>query len=704
MQDACHPDLTIERLSVEKSSSIKSIMSLITANNLSKSFGAADIFSDVSLTISARGRVAIVGPNGIGKTTLLRVLAGDEPASSGQVQRARGLRLGYLAQEARFIDASNTLWDECLAAFDDVRDMEAEMLRLEELMSDPNEAEEAMERYGKIQARFDHRDGYTYQNRIEQVLTGLGFEETEFQDPLAHLSGGQRTRALLARLLLSEPDLLILDEPTNHLDIQAVEWLEGYLSQWDGSVLIVSHDRYFLDRVANLIFEMSPGRCETYKGNYSAYLQQRQERWQRRVEVFEKEKERLEKEVEYIRRNIAGQNTLQAKGRLKRLTRYLQAIDQVGLEAAMSKNWAELSEDVVASTSPMGVEEAQRRVRGLSTPNNQPPNLHLRLKVDQRSGDIVMRAADLVVGYPGRVLFEVAEIELRRLECVALIGPNGAGKTTFLKTILEQIPPLAGTVSLGASLSVGYFAQAHEGLRPERSLIQEIESVAPNMLIYEIRDYLAKFLFSGDDVYKRVGVLSGGERGRLALAKLALSSANLLLLDEPSNHLDILSQEILQDVLASYQGTILLVSHDRYLIDALATQIWEIDENGDVLHIFKGSYSEYRLLREAEREAVKVKETQARADQPRPVAAKTQSSGAPAPRRSNNEERRRQKRIQDLEAKIEKKEAELADVEQQLASPPADSASVQKLGSDYVRLQQEIEALMHEWETLHLEE
>ncbi len=675
-------------------------MSLITASNLTKSFGAVDIFRDLSLTVPPRGRVAIVGPNGVGKTSLLRILTGEDLPNSGSVLRAKNMRMGYLPQEATFIDSDNTLWQECLAAFEDVREMEEEMARLETEMSDPARADAAIERYGRLQARFEHRGGYTYTNRIEQVLSGLGFEMIEFQDPLGHLSGGQRTRALLARLLLAEPDLLVLDEPTNHLDIQAVEWLEGYLSQWEGAVLIVSHDRYFLDRVANLIIEMMPGRSEVYHGNYSAYLLQRQERWQRRQDVFEKEKERLEKEVDYIKRNIAGQNTLQAKGRLKRLTRFLQATEQVGLEAAMSKNWAELSEDVFTSTSPFSVEEAQRRVQGLAAPVNRPHELHLRLKTDLRSGEIVLRAANLVVGYPGRALFKVDALELRRLECVALIGPNGAGKTTFLKTILEQIDPLAGQVELGASLKVGYFAQAHEGLQPERTLVQEIDSLAPNMLVAEIREYLAKFLFSGEDVFKKVSVLSGGERGRLALAKLALSNANLLLLDEPTNHLDIPSQEILQDVLAGFQGTILLVSHDRYLIDALATQVWEIEDAGDALRVFKGSYSEYRQARDAEREAARAA-AQARAGQARSAASQAEAAASQARRSSTNQERRRQAHIQSLENTISDLEAQLKTLENQLANPPSDAGRVQKLGSDYVRLQKELESRLSEWEAMH---
>ena len=423
--------------------------------------------------------------------------------------------------------------------------------------------------------------------------------------PWHALSGGERTRALLARLLLSEPDLLILDEPTNHLDIAAVEWLEGYLSQWEGATLIVSHDRYFLDQVVDTIWEMTRSGFEVYHGNYSAYVEQRNERWERRREVFEAEKEKLDRSLDYIKKNISGGNVLQARGRLRRLSRHLQAIEQVGLDAAISKKWSELSLSVDTTTSMLSPEEAERRINALRKPSNKPPQLHLRLRTDQRSGEIVLRTHDLQIGYPGKALFYAGEIELRRLQCTALIGPNGAGKTTFLKTILEKIPPLAGEVELGASLNVGYFAQAHEDLVPERTLVQEIDAVAPKMLVAEIRDYLARFLFTGEDVFKKVEVLSGGERGRLALAKLALSGANLLLLDEPTNHLDIPSQEVLQEVLDTFQGTILLVSHDRYLIDALATQIWEIDEARGILRTFKGSYSQYHLQQEAERLAEK---------------------------------------------------------------------------------------------------
>ncbi|MFZ6030783.1 MAG: ABC-F family ATP-binding cassette domain-containing protein [Chloroflexota bacterium] len=669
-------------------------MSLLTVSNLAKAFGPEDIFSGVTFAIPKGARAAIVGPNGVGKTTLLRILIEEETASAGSIVRAKGLKTGYLPQEAAS-DASfgtgATLWQACLEAFNDLRQMEAELATLEAQMSDPTRAEAALERYGALQATFEHRGGYTYITQVQQVLTGLGFGRDELELPLRHLSGGQRTRALLARLLLLSPDLLVLDEPTNHLDIAAVEWLEDYLNHWDGAALIVSHDRYFLDRVANVVFEMNRAGFESYHGNYSAYVTDRQRRWDHRQEVFESEKERLVKDVEYIKKNISGQNVQQAKGRLKRLTRILQAIEQLGMDKVVGRNWGEVSGDVNTTVSPFSVEEAERRVRSLRPPVNRPPGLSLHLHATYRSGDIVLRTYDLAVGFPDRTLFRTENIELRRLETAALIGPNGAGKTTFLKTILDQHPPLKGEVELGASLKVGYFAQAHEDLRRERTLVEEIDSVAPNMLLADIRDYLAKFLFSGEDVFKKVDMLSGGEGSRLALAKLSLSGANLLLLDEPTNHLDIPSQEILQEVLDRFQGTILLVSHDRYLIDALATQIWEIDEAQGVLHVFKGTYSEYRAIQEAQREQAKAATLEA--------GSKTVQAPKGGSSRTN-EERRRRNRLSAVEKEIAELENEIARLARALENPPTDPGRVQQMGNDYMRRQSELDEKMTEWESL----
>ncbi|MCL5611607.1 MAG: ABC-F family ATP-binding cassette domain-containing protein, partial [Chloroflexi bacterium] len=496
--------------------------------------------------------------------------------------------------------------------------------------------------------------------------------------------------------LLSDPDLLLLDEPTNHLDIAAVEWLEGYLSQWDGAAVIVSHDRYFLDKACNAILELHPGAFEIYHGNYSAYLRQRQERADRRQEVFDSEKEKLIKDLEYIKKNIAGQNVQQAKGKLRRLTRVVQAIEQVGMDAVLNSNWSQL--DVETTTSPFSVEEAQKRVNSLRSPVRTLPHLHLKLGSQKRSGDLVLRTRDLQVGYPGKLLFSAPDLELRRTDCAALIGPNGAGKTTLLKTILGQIGPLAGEVILGASLHVGYFAQAHEGLDPNKTLIEEIDSVVPNWLPGQIREYLGKYLFSGDDAYKKVEVLSGGERGRLALAKLALQDTNLLLLDEPTNHLDIPSQEVLEAVLDDYAGTILLVTHDRYLIDALGTQIWEVEPDESRMIVFKGTYSQMRD--EREKEATRLAATP---DSQIPIPQKLFDK-AQGRRKSQNagtkDERRKLAHLQQLENKIAALEAQLAELGAQLENPPADAAEVTRLGKEYESTQREMDEKLAEWETL----
>jgi len=674
-------------------------MPLITTHNLGKSFGALDIFAGLSVSVPEGARIAIVGPNGIGKTTLLRVVAGMEPPSAGEVHSARGLTIGYLPQES-IVESGNTLWDECLVPFAGLLAQREELARLEAQMAaldntpDAEKMRETLDRYGALQAGFEHAGGYTYELRIRQVLNGLGFSPDEHSMQLTCLSGGQRTRALLASLLLEAPKILILDEPTNHLDTMAVEWLENYIEKWDGAVLIVSHDRYLLDKVCNSIWEMSGAGVETYRGNYSHYLRQREERWELRSKEFDAEKGRLDKEMDYIKRNITAANVAMARGRLKRLSRQIQAIEQIGLDAMRDKSWLEISEEAQISTGVMNVEEAEQRLKALRNPLHRPRHLKFRFRAGKRAGDVVLRTSDITIGYPGNTLFTAPAIELSRAECAALIGPNGSGKTTFLKVILGQLPPLAGSVRFGVNLDVGYFAQAREDLDPGNTLVDEIRATAPHMLLPEIRSYLARYLFTGEDVYKRVDVLSGGERGRLALAKLALGDANLLLLDEPTNHLDIPSQEVLQSVLTDFEGTVILVSHDRYLIDALATQIWEIDKPRGVLKVFEGTYSDYHARREPAAAEDSVP------DDARREKRETFRKARAAKNREIAQERRRLARLDEVQARIAALEAKLTELGGILANPPSDRAEIQRAGEEYMRAELELEPLMEELEKL----
>jgi ATP-binding cassette, subfamily F, member 3 len=670
-------------------------MSILTATNVGQTFGAFDVFQGISVSIPNDGRIGLVGPNGIGKTTLLLILSGLAQPSSGQVHIARGRRLGYLRQEAveAFAERENTVFQEMLTVFAGLQEQQMRLHQMEEQMSSGEAGEELLDRYSEAQEAFRHAGGYDYELRIQQTLDGLGFPKTDWDMPLNHLSGGQKTRALLARLLLEKPDLLIMDEPTNHLDVEAIEWLETALKAWEGAFLVVSHDRYFLDRTVNTIWDMSRGGMEVYRGNYSAYLMQRQERWERHNLLFETEKARLDKEMVFIKANIPDGNLELARGKLKRLTRDVMAIEQLGVMAIQNKKWSEIAGMMESRENPWGVGEAEQRVKALRPPA-RPPQLKVHLKPAHRSGNRVLSTHGLSVGYPGKPLFKAGDVELWYQERAALIGPNGAGKTTFLRTVLGEIEPLAGEARLGSSIKVGYFAQAHDSLSPQKTVLDElldrIEQLGRPRSVSQARDYLAQYLFRGDDIYKLISMLSGGERARLALAILALEGSNLLLLDEPTNHLDIPTQEVLQEVLEQFAGTILLVSHDRYLVDRLATHIWDLRSDGQ-LHFFKGGYQEYLADRERNVNSARQSAAQQRVDSKQQQAIS---------RKVSNEEKKRERTIAQMEAQIQQLEKTLAQLAGDLQSASSNGAvdRIQRLSNEYASRQVNLENLLMEWE------
>ncbi|MDX9832563.1 MAG: ABC-F family ATP-binding cassette domain-containing protein [Anaerolineae bacterium] len=631
-------------------------MSVVIVEQLAKSYGPQDLFWDVSCSVARGDRIALVGANGTGKTTLLRILAGLEEPTSGRVHRAKGLRIGYLPQGAS-LEGDGSLWQEIMAVFEPLRAMEARLHDLEVQMANPAAAQEALEAYAPLRERFEAQGGYTYQDRARHVLMGLGFPTEEHDLPVTHLSGGQKTRASLARLLLESPDLLLLDEPTNHLDLQAIEWLEGYLNTWEGTVILVAHDRYFMDRVVRKVWELAFGQIEVYGGNYSHYTLQRLERRERLAREYQAQQEMIARQEDFIQRNIAGQLHRQAKGRLKRLERFKE-------------------------------QELLERPREEQT-------ISLRFQDPLRSGDKVLWTQDLVVGYEREdPLFHCPDLDLRRGKCVALLGPNGSGKTTLLKTLLGQVAPLAGYARLGASLKIGYFAQVHSDLDPDKTPLDAVLEVK-NLPLAEARNFLARFLFRGDDVFKRIGSLSGGERSRVALARLVLERANFLLLDEPTNHLDIASQEILESVLDEYAGTILLVTHDRYLVDRLASQLWIINEEERALEVFEGTWAEYQEARtrqnpepapEESNEKRSVDERQARREQ----------------QRARREEEARRQQVAELEAEIQRLEHQVQALQDEIgeASARQEAMRVYELGTLYREIEGQLQERLELWSEL----
>ena len=619
---------------------------LFRLEDVHKSYGAQEVLGGATLQVNPSERVGLVGRNGAGKTTIFRLVTGREEADKGEVILLRGLRVGLLEQQPTFT-GDQVVRDEALSVFRELRAMESEMTRLEHVMAEETgEALDlAMHDYSDLSHRYELEGGFTYSARAEAVLIGLGFKSNELSQPANQLSGGQKARLALAKLLLAEPDVLLLDEPTNHLDVNAVEWLEDFLSEYKSAFVIISHDRFLLDHTATKIIEIEAGRASVYTGNYTAYVKQREERRLSQMREYDEQQEMIARTEDFIRRNIAGQKTKQAKSRRK----MLEKIDRI--EAVRDDRVGDF------------------RLQGVA-----------------RAGDNVLAVSDLAAGYGAKAITRGVSFLLRRGERLGIIGPNGSGKTTFLKTINGDLEPIEGGLTWGANVNIEYFDQELASLNLSSIVIDELGSVAPRATPNELRSFLAKFLFTGDDIFKSVTALSGGERSRLALAKLIYSRANVLVLDEPTNHLDIPSREALERALGDYPGTIITVSHDRYFLDRIATEILHFENGSADYH--NGSYSDYYEERHRKQAAIEKPSVKQNA------VAKQQSK----PRANPQAKKRRPPET--IEKEIHTLEVEMAKLTEKLSSPAPDWGAAQyaEIVAQQEQITQQLNNLYSEWE------
>ncbi|MCY2932328.1 MAG: ABC-F family ATP-binding cassette domain-containing protein, partial [Planctomycetota bacterium] len=637
-------------------------MSLIVAEGICKSWSDKDVLRNVCVTLAPEERVGLVGANGEGKTTLVRILAGLEPATEGTMQLKTDLRIGYLPQDPPALEGTS-LKGAMLEVFASLHAIEAQLHELAHQF-EGDSGKKQLARYGELLHQFEVDGGYTYRHAVEQVLTGLNFPHEVWDRPLTELSGGQRTRAYLARLLLQKPDVLLLDEPTNHLDYDTVEWLEEWLQHFPGAVVVVSHDRYFLDRATTRTWEIVDATLECYKGNYSAYLTQRAERYLERMRRWEAQQEYINDTEDFIRKHIAGQRSNEAKGRRTLLARFMKT-------------------------------EAIPRPRDRA-------RIAVRFKADGRTGDFVLTLKELQAGYEkGKPLVTVESLDVQRGQRVAIVGPNGCGKTTLVRTALGQLRPLGGMVKLGANVRVGYLSQTHAELSTDLTAVAAVRQVDPSIKEERARGLLGSLLLGEEDAFKKIHQLSGGQRSRVVLARLMLQKANVLVMDEPTNHLDVHSQEVLQDVLSDFDGTILFVSHDRYLIQALATDIWAMHAGAIVA--LKGDWGRYVAWRDKQMEAQAAlagggeAAKDARKDdyQRRRVDEKVR-------RKQANETREAQRRFEEVETLIHALEDKLKALTEGISQASTAGAMdrVTALGDDYAADHAKLRELYAEWERL----
>lgn len=639
---------------------------VLACQNICKAFGTDEIIQNASFHIEANEKAAIVGINGAGKTTLLRIIMQELQQDSGEVIIAKGKTVGYLAQNPD-ITGNHTIYEEVLSAKEYIIGLEERLRNMEAEMKSVSaeELEAFMDSYNKLHHEFEQLDGYTYKSEISGVLKGLGFQEEEFGKRMQELSGGQRTRVCLAKLLVTKPDIILLDEPTNHLDIGSISWLENFLLNYRGAVVIVAHDRYFLDKVVNKVIELDRTKVSVYNGNYTEYAK-------KRAQV----REALLKQYYNQQREIKHQEEVIAK--LKSFNR------EKSIKRAESR------------------EKMLDKVERLEKPTEENTDIKIKLEPRIVSGNDVLKVEHLSKAYPGQQLFSDINFEMKRGERVALIGDNGTGKTTILKIINEMVAADAGTVTLGANVHVGYYDQEHQVLHMEKTLVEEISDAYPSLTNTEIRNVLAAFLFTGDEVFKRIGDLSGGERGRVSLAKLMLSEANLLILDEPTNHLDIISKEILEQALNNYTGTVLFVSHDRYFINKTATRILNL--TGETIVNYIGNY-DYYLEKCSELTEIYVKP---QCNQQTVMVKQEESSNKLDWKQQKEEQARKRKIANDLkktEEQIEEVEQKISELEEAFSNPEiaTNSAKLGELQKEYDACKEKQEALYEIWEELAAE-
>ena len=629
-------------------------MIILQANKIERSFAGEVLFDNINLQVDERDRIALVGKNGAGKSTLLKILVGEEEPTSGEINKKKDISLSYLAQDSRF-ESENTIYDEMLYVFDDLRRTEKQLRQMELEMGEKSgeDLNKLMSDYDRLSENFRQAGGFTYEADIRAILNGFKFDESMWQMKIAELSGGQNTRLALAKMLLEKPNLLVLDEPTNHLDIETIAWLENYLVNYSGALIIVSHDRYFLDKVATITLDLTKHSLDRYVGNYSRFVELKEQKLATEEKNYEKQQKEIAALEDFVNRNLVrASTTKRAQSRRKQL----------------------------------------EKMERLDKPEAGKKSANMTFQSEKTSGNVVLTVENAAIGYDGEILSEPISLDLRKMNAVAIVGPNGIGKSTFIKSIMDQIPFIKGEKRFGANVEVGYYDQTQSKLTPSNTVLDELWNDFKLTPEVEIRNRLGAFLFSGDDVKKSVGMLSGGEKARLLLAKLSMENNNFLILDEPTNHLDIDSKEVLENALIDFDGTLLFVSHDRYFINRVATHVLELSENGSTLYL--GDY-DYYVEKKAEVEMTQAEEasTSNQAKEPSPV------NDYQAQKESQKEVRKLMRQIESLEAEIEELESQSQAISEQMLETN-DADKLMELQAELDKISHRQEEAMLEWEEL----